>query len=951
MSRTYVSIDLETTGLDPHHNEIIEVGAVKFQDGRTLAEFQSLVKPRQAMPAAITELTGITDEDLADAPNFAVIAGDLLLFLHDCVIVGQNVSFDLQFLAEQGLELPNPVFDTLELAKILEPYLLQRNLTALTDHFGVQYDTKHRAVADAIATMEVYQALMERALQLDLRVLNHLASLGSRTSWGLTGFFQEVLDEKLISSVQVATEVPVPPRRMTATRPEPAAQRVEAGEAHQPRQQVQLDLLSDLIGSGGLFSAHFPGFEHRPEQAAMLHAAARALNEHQHLLVEAGTGTGKSVAYLLPALFYALLNRTNIVVSTNTIALQEQIVQKDLPNLLWILQSGREAYPEIPDCSDARFAQLKGRGNYLCPRRWQTAAGGGLTNFNPSLLARITVWLDSTETGDRAELNLNATEQAAWSRISAVAENCPAFQCMMAKEQGCFLQKARKRAAEADVLVVNHALLVSDLQSGNNVLPDYDYLVIDEAHHLEEVATDQMGFRMGLRECLDFLERLYYESGDRPHGLVPGLEATLMGSGPLFNLQQGLAQELASIRSEVAPTRARVDALFETLAGFLREQGGGSGDYGHRARLTGGARSQPLWSKVEQGWEDVRVLLHDTQLRLERIHGQLEALPSDQIAGYDDFLAEVAALHFSAEQLVDHGNAVIARADPAWVTWLAGSGQGEGASLYAAPIEVGSVLQRDLFSKKSGVVLTSATLRTGTDFSYIKSRLGLEQPVELAVDSSFPYEKAALLLIPQDAPQPNAPGSNRVIEQAIADLCSASGGRSLVLFTSYAALQSAQRALNQTLAPQGISVLAQGSSGNIQRMLERLRNEPRTVILGTSSFWEGVDVVGAALSLLILTRLPFTVPTEPVFAARSELFDDPFREYAVPQAVLRFRQGFGRLIRSKTDRGVAVVLDPRVAGRNYGSAFLDPLPPVTIQRCMLREAPSLIERWLSQPGK
>ncbi|MEK7215513.1 MAG: helicase C-terminal domain-containing protein, partial [Chloroflexota bacterium] len=315
--------------------------------------------------------------------------------------------------------------------------------------------------------------------------------------------------------------------------------------------------------------------------------------------------------------------------------------------------------------------------------------------------------------------------------------------------------------------------------------------------------------------------------------------------------------------------------------------------------------------------------------------------------GYDDLMAGLAALHFTGGELLERGDTVIARADPQWVAWL-NTGQNEGVGLYAAPIEVGPRLQKELFAKKTAVVLTSATLRTGTDFSFIKSRLGLEKPRELALDSTFPYQEAALLLLPQDLPEPQHPDHGRMLETALTDLCRASRGRALVLFTSYSALQTAHRALTRNLANDGLNVLAQGASGSIPRMLERLRRDSKTVILGTSSFWEGVDVVGEALSLLVITRLPFTVPSDPVFAARSELFDDPFRQYAVPQAVLRFRQGFGRLIRSKTDRGVCVVLDKRVGGKSYGNSFLEPLPPVKVERCLLREAPRHIENWLNK---
>ena len=951
MGRSYVSLDLETTGLDQRADEIIEIGAVKFQDGQVVATYQTLVKPTMRLPDAIQQLTGITPEDLTPAPPFAAVAGELVAFLEGCTLVGQNAGFDLGVLSAQGIELSMPVFDTWELAKILAPYLAERNLTALTNHFGVEYETKHRALADAQATKDVFLALQSQAVQLDLKVLGPLVNLGARTSWSLSGFFQDAVAEKLSQGLESSLGAAPPSPAMRP--PAPVPQRAFVRERGTPvergqRKPVDAAAQARLLGPNGLLAQGFPGFEYRPEQVAMLEAVATCFNEGDQLLVEAGTGTGKSMAYLLPALFYAYQNDAQVVVSTNTIALQEQIIEKDLPQVLESLKLGAGA-AGLPSLQEVRYTQLKGRANYLCPRRWQQVSTGSV-NLDPVMMARISVWLATTQTGDRAELSLNNTDLGHWAKVSAAPENCPGNQCQMARDRVCFLQKARKRATEAHILVVNHALLVSDMSAGNKVLPESDYLVIDEAHHLEDVATDALGFRTSPKEYADFLDRLYLDVGGRPGGYVPEVEAAVRISSPLFAMQGGLLPTLAGIREQTAAGRKHVETLFTALTHVLRQVGEGSAEYGRRVRITGAVRRHGSWGQVEQAWEDLRLVLHDIQQQLERVNSALEPLEPSIQEGYDDLMAGVAALHFTCGELLERGNTVIARADPQWVAWLNTTGQTEGVGLYAAPIEVGPRLQKDLFAKKTAVVLTSATLRTGSDFSFIKGRLGLEKPRELAVDSTFPYQEAALLLLPRDLPEPQHPDHGRMLEQALTDLCRASHGRALVLFTSYSALQTAHRALTRTLAPEGLNVLAQGASGSVPRMLDRLRRDPNTVLLGTASLWEGVDVVGDALSLLVITRLPFTVPSDPVFAARSELFEDPFRQYAVPQAVLRFRQGFGRLIRSNTDRGVCVVLDKRIGGRSYGNAFLEPLPPVQVERCLLREAPGHIERWLDKPA-
>ena len=947
MPTSYVALDLETTGLDPHRDEIIEVGAVKFQGAEVIDTFQTFVKPRQALPAAIQLLTGISPDDLKGAPPFAAVAGDLLLFLGDSTIVGQNIAFDLSFLANQGMELPNPVGDTLQLAKILAPYLIERNLTALTNHFDVAYSVKHRAVEDSIAAQGVFLALRERAIALHPTIINTLLRLGSSSGWGLTPFFQKVLEKQQsggaangATAIEKAPEPTVVKIHESLTDYRPTKAKQAKG--------IDIEWLSTLLGPDGGLARAFLDYEHRPEQVEMLKAAAQALQDKQHLLVEAGTGTGKSLAYLLPSLVQAMSTGSPVVVSTHTLALQDQLLSKDIPLALQALQAGIESSDNDPiglPLEQVRYAQLKGRSNYLCLRRWQTVLQGTSESIDPDFLARITVWLNTTQTGDRTELGLNQRDGVAWARLSAEQDNCPPNQCLAMRGGDCFLHQARQKAQEAHLLVVNHALLISDLKAGNTLLPGHQHLVIDEAHHLEEVATDQLGFRTRIWDFQHYLERYYQEPGGRPQGLIAQIESAFNTSGPLFQTRvQG--QRLAAAKEALPGARRRMEQLFDLLTQFVRSNGEGSAEYNRRVRLTSGPRRQEPWSEIEQAWEELRLVLESLQNDLEYLKGPLEIQAQVQLEPFSDLLAETVALHFMGARLLEQGTTVIGRADPQWVTWLAGESNGEGVSMYAAPLSVGPMLQKDLFGKLESVVLTSATLQVGPDFTYMKSQLGLESPEELVVASPFPYRRNAQLIVPQDMPDPSSGEHPRRLEEALIDLCTASEGRALALFTSHAALQRAYRGISGALEAEGLQVLAQGINGNPQQLLERFRTQPRSILLGTSSFWEGVDVVGDALSLLIITRLPFPVPSDPVFAARSECFDDPFGGYTVPQAVLRFRQGFGRLIRSKRDRGVAVILDQRVLTKSYGNAFLHSLPPANVRRCMTREAAELTAEWL-----
>jgi Rad3-related DNA helicase len=366
---------------------------------------------------------------------------------------------------------------------------------------------------------------------------------------------------------------------------------------------------------------------------------------------------------------------------------------------------------------------------------------------------------------------------------------------------------------------------------------------------------------------------------------------------------------------------------------------------------------------VEVAWENVDLTLQQVEAALAGVQEALEGSEAQGLLDHEALAAETGDLIQGVQSLREGIAAVIAREDPQRVAWLSlsrwgGSGRSRGEpgqraggriGLASAPLQVADALGAGLFDAKESVILTSATLSTEGHFQYLRQRVGLEESRELLVGSPFDYARSTLVLVPQDLPEPGEAGYQSTLERAVLDLCRASEGRALVLFTSYAALRATHAAVRTPLEEEGVLVLGHGIDGSPKQLLQALRENPRTVLLGTASFWEGVDVVGEALSLLVMARLPFTVPTEPVFVARSGLYDQPFNQYALPQAVLRFKQGFGRLIRRKTDRGVVVVLDRRVRSRGYGGAFLRSLPPCTVREEPLRNLPRAVSGWLAAP--
>jgi DNA polymerase-3 subunit epsilon/ATP-dependent DNA helicase DinG len=663
----------------------------------------------------------------------------------------------------------------------------------------------------------------------------------------------------------------------------------------------------------------------------MARAIADAFNDEGQLLVEAGTGTGKSLAYLLPSARYALDHNARVVVSTNTINLQAQIVGQDIPIVQQLL----------PDGEELRAAQLKGRRNYLCLLRWSNLRNqAALSPDEAKLLVRLLLWLPHTETGDRGELRLSPGEEAVWNRLSAQQESCLAAPCAFVREGSCFLLRARKRAEAAHLLVVNHALLLSDVAVGGGVIPEYRHLVIDEAQHLEAEATNQFGFSASEEDLRVFLDRVATRSG----GLVGSLRNAARGPVTDRAMTSELLQLASSAAEAVERTRNILPDVFLRLTGFVRQQSQGPNGYDDRLRLNRAMRVQPDWPDIEIAWDAVSASLGRVLSLLEALVIGLQQPDATELLDYESLLAEATELLQTGQSLRNGIGAIIQRDDANVVCWL--MQRNNEMTISSAPLRVAELLQDRLFSQKDTTVLTSATLTAEDRFDYIRERLGLPDARELQLGSPFDYAQSTIVLVPQDMPDPNHPGYMQALQETLIDLFRASRGRALGLFTSHSSLRAAHGGIKKALEEEQILTLGHNIDGSPRQLIRALRDNPQTVVLGTASFWEGVDVVGEALSLLVITRLPFSVPSDPIFQARSELFEDSFNEYAVPQAVLRFKQGFGRLIRRKTDRGVMVVLDGRITTKQYGQSFLNSLPACTVHRVPLARMAGLVGKWL-----
>ena len=702
-----------------------------------------------------------------------------------------------------------------------------------------------------------------------------------------------------------------------------------------PREDVAVRLdpaaIAHDLGPDGPIALQHVRYEDRESQRAMAAAIARVYNEGGVGLLEAGTGVGKSLGYLVPALRWAAANGERTIVSTNTINLQEQLVGKDLPFLAKALGDQK-----------VRFALLKGWRNYLCRARLQQATTGAAQLFEDGMaqeLATLAAWAERTADGSLADLPTPPRPEV-WDEVSAEGDICTRMKCEHFEQ--CFVFKARRAAAQADVIVVNHHLLLSDLavrRAAQNwedaaVLPAYGRLVVDEGHHLEDAAATHLGAtvtRRGLQRLVSRLDR-------RGKGLLPALVMRLSASNDLLS-----TASLDLIEARLAPSVSALARksvlLFDLLDTFIEQEGQPV------VRLTAAFATHPIWQAgltlaLEDTLGEIDLLGEGLRLVRERIEGSSKL--DEQLA---PLLNEMRSV---TKRLQTAGDGLRRALTPApdddSVRWIEVRGRERSVAVSCVPLDLAPILREDLFKRLDSTIVTSATLTASRGavaadarhFEFLAARLGLDdpelRPTTAVFPSPFAYDAQSLLAIPTDIPAPNADmdGHRNAVTRIVLDVADAADGGLFVLFTSHREV----RQLATELRARGIErrwpLLVHGEESR-DALLARFRDSGKAILLGTASFWEGVDVPGDALRGLVIAKLPFRVPTEPVTAAQCEAIvargGDAFTEYMLPHASLRLKQGFGRLIRSGTDRGVVVIADPRIVTKRYGRGLLEALPP------------------------
>jgi ATP-dependent DNA helicase DinG len=688
-----------------------------------------------------------------------------------------------------------------------------------------------------------------------------------------------------------------------------------------------------LMPKGKVAESLGANYEMREEQIAMLDAVSSAFNEGLVSIIEAGTGTGKTLSYLIPSVYWSLLNGERVVISTNTINLQEQLSQKDIP----LVHSSLD--------EEFKHSLVKGMGNYLCLLRADTV-GEGLFEFAEDeeikILSDILDWSKVTKDGSLSDLNFTPPE-GTWDKVSAESDSCLRVSCP--HYSNCFFYKARRDVASAQIIVANHHLVFSDLaikgaseENEAGILPPYKNIVFDEAHHIVDAATSHFGMRATKFGIIRALRRLKRKGSS---GEIKGLifyTANLATKLRKYFKKGILNKVLRRVEARLSPQADMVEEhvlnTFDELYYFslpIVEAKEGSKDE-IKLRIT-----EDIFDTA--GWEEIHEKFSILSVKLREL--------GDEIRDFMDVLMEFEAETDVAMILVEFkgvGNRVnyfsqvidsfLDREDDGYIRWIEGR-VGKGGILSGiglSPLDISPHLRERLYSSCSTIVMTSATMAVGDNFNFLKSGVGLadnSRVTEHILPSSFDYERQALLGIPNDMPDPTDIQHSLKVSPVIFDAVKASGGDALILFTSYSLLELVYKEIGKRLELLGLVPLKQGSLPRA-RLLDRFRKEINSVLFATDSFWEGVDVPGGALRLVIITRLPFRVPTDPIIEARVEYLErqglDPFLEYTVPVAVLKFKQGFGRLIRSRVDTGGVLVLDRRIITRSYGRFFLESLP-------------------------
>lgn len=904
----YIAFDFETTGLSSDDDRIIEIAAIKFIDGNPIDRFVSLVNPQKPIDPFITDITGISDKMVKDKPIELDILDDFLDFLSDLPLVAHNISFDKKFLDAlcdryNKTKKNNLLFDTLQLSRTFLFFHPVHNLGSISEYFGLSSDGSHRAEKDTENCGMIFQELVHEASSYPLEIISKILDITSSINAPNNNLFLHLAEElKVMGNINSC---------ITKSNIE----KTNYNNIYNNKgiNDISKVSISDVFKDKGLLSDSINNYEYRASQEKYSSEIQKIIHGEKNIgVLEAGTGLGKSIGYLFPAIKQSKERRKCVLISCHTKNLQDQLFYKDLPILSNSLGININA------------ALLKGRSNYLCKTRlkWLINEKNKIlsTNDIESILPLI-IWLSHTKTGDLSECSgfWNSRPNKTPSLIKSEKGYCTTAIC--GQNDGCYFGKIRRVAQDTELLVINHALLFAEIKS-EGILPEHDTIIIDEAHNLVDTAYNQLQKSINAKPIISAIERI-----DPENKSVTYWKKQL---DYVSSKKKSLSDLVIDLHESIKRCKLKTNTLFDEIVFNVNSRFNPSSKYAEKYIIYD--------LKEEYG-----IFNNEFRLLKSDIYSILDILKSlnVQIKSIDETNNEFSEILTQIESHVDNLNIILELIDdltqdqnPDWVYWQEGTyrnGKDLELILYGSPIDISKNLVKEFFNKIYYCILTSATLRVDDSFDYYFTRtglnyLGVENVTSGVFQSPFYYEDQVSYF-----QYVGRNGQDPVLHaNLIYDLHKRYNKRTLVLFTSKFALTNAYQELRKKPDSKNIPIFAQIRGSSRHSIIKGMHATKNAIVLGTNSFWEGIDLPGELLEILILAKLPFGVPTEPTTKAFSSFLENqnrnPFLEFNVPESVIKFRQGFGRLIRTTQDNGVFIVMDERVAKKRYGESFSDAIP-------------------------
>ncbi|SHN19253.1 ATP-dependent DNA helicase DinG [Gracilibacillus kekensis] len=878
----FVVIDVETTGQSATKGDrIIELALVVIENKEITKQYNQLINPGKSIPTFISQLTSITDEDVLAKPMFEEVVDDFSELLDEAILVAHNVPFDLTFLNEElervGKDKINPyVVDTVELARILLPQAPSYKLNELAEFLLITHNNPHRAISDALVTADLLILLVNKLEALPHNVIEQLLDLSSPLRTDLSLICKPV-EENYRDDLEEY-------RGFSLKKPKEFDQEEQAKISEDFNTYIE-----SMYHENGNLAQAFPSYEIRKGQVFISETIYDHFRKKEHALIEAETGIGKTIGYLIPSIYEALAHNEKVVISTTNTNLQSQLIDQDLRKL------------NIPISTSI----IKGKNHYLSLQKFEEFFhDSSYRSYQDTLLkAMILIWLTETTSGDLDEIQFPIEKYPIFHQI--VVSNEKANEIW---QDYCFYMRMIDQANHANIIVTNHALLAIDMLAEQKLLPNYQRLIIDEAHQLDQVATNFLGASLSYFELTALFQQL-----DRNHTNYPDF----------LNL-------LVDVKYEI-------DLLFRNLFQFVKNENL------QKKAVTDVGRLKSVWEINNQS--EIKEVIDRVSLMVR----QLSALLNEDNQQHDQ--EQLIHLEKLLQLLLINNKAEA-------VTWLEidQNGAENAVFIHREPFSIQDELRNYLFQSKESIILISSTLTMNESFDYIKRKVGLDSLTssEYIVDHHFDYQNNVQLLIPKDLPAIQYPNNDQfiyAINEAIISISEQTKGRMLILFTSYDMLRKSYYILKESELLSDYMIIGQGvTTGSRNRLIKQFQAFDQSILLGTNAYWQGIDIPGDDLSCLVIVKLPFQSPQDPIFMKKADYLKrkgiNPFIELALPQAVLQFKQGFGRLIRKDSDHGIIFVFDERLMTKKYGKTFINSIPTIPIKYDNMQNLLKHVDKWI-----